>query len=237
MTLPGAPAVEVDAGNRWIFRAGSLSAFLLVAGYLATFPLYALVGGPPPSGIEAHLAHYGGHVAGWWGILGLMVSTDLLFAVVWLALYQALERVHRHLMLLALVCEGLFVTLDLAVTWPSHAALFVLGGNYVGATEAQRTTIVAAAGFPSAVLESPVAAIYAVLFPALGIFLAGLVMLKGGFSKSTAIVAILVGATAVVAVAGPYLSKALDLAHVVNALLVTVWFLLVAIRLHQLARR
>jgi len=233
MTLQETSAAAADPSDRSLFRVGAVCAFVLVAGYLATFPLYAAVGGPPPSGAEAHLAHYGGHLGSWWGILGLMVSTDLLFAVAWLALYQALKGVSRVLMLLALLCVGLFVTIDLAVTWPSHAALFGLSRDFAAATEAQRPVLIAAAATVAAVLESPLLGVYIVIFPSLGIFLSGLVMLKGGLSRSTAIVAVLAGVTAVVAVVGPYLSKALDLAHVVNALLVMLWFVFAAVWLRR----
>lgn len=236
MTLHENPAVGANASDRWLFRAGALSAFVVVAGYLATFPLYAQVGGPPPSGVEANLEHYGQHLGGWWAILWLMVSTDLFFAVTWLALYQALRGVDRNLMLLALGFAGLFVALDLALTWPCHAVLFALSGSYAEAAEGGRAAIVAAAGFPALAMESALLRIYGILFPALGIALAGPVMRKAAFGRSAALVAFLVGITGVVAVAGPFLSKALTLAPVVNALLVMLWFLLVGVRLLRLAR-
>ncbi len=230
-------AATIDARGTWLLGTGGVAALVLVAGYLATFPLYALVGGPPPSGTEAHLAHYARHLPGWWGILGLMVFTDLLYLVVGLALFQALRGIHGGLMILALACKVLFVFLDLAVTWTNHAALFVLGSQYAAAaTEAERAASLAAAGFAGAVMDSPLPGIYAILIPAIGIFLASLVMLKGIFNKSTAILGLAVGLSGVVAVAGPYVSKALDFAHVVNALLATAWFFLVGVRLYRLRR-
>ena len=59
----------------------------------------------------------------WWAILGLSVLTDLLLVPVALALYLALKGVDRDAMLVATAFIGLFVVLDLAVTWPNYASL------------------------------------------------------------------------------------------------------------------
>lgn len=224
-----------DMADRWLFRAGGVAALMVVAGYLATFPIYAVVGGPAPSGAEAHLAHYGAHLAGWWGILGLMVFTDIVYVVAWFALFKALGYVNRNLGLLALICPLLFVVLDLAVTWPNHAVLFSLAKDFAASTE--RAPLIAAAMFPTAVVESPVPAVYAILFPSVGPFLAGLAMWKGrGLGRFSAVVAFLVGATAVLAIAAPFISKSLEMMHVVNALLVTLWLGLAGAWLVRLGR-
>ena len=69
-------------------------------------------------------------------------------------LYLALKRVHRSAMLVATAFVGLFVVLDLAVTWSSFAALLTLGGGYAAAAnDVQRAAYVAAANYPSAVLS------------------------------------------------------------------------------------
>ena len=227
----------VDANDRGLFRAGGLAALVLVAGYLATFPLYAAAGGPPSGDAEARLLHYGEHLSAWWGILGLMVFTDLLYLMVALALYRALQGINRGLMLLAVACKALFVVLDLAVTWTNHAVLFDLGSQYAAATsDEQRAGIVATARVASAVMGTPLPSIYAIAIPSTGTLLAGLVMWKGVFGRGAAYVAVLAGVTAYVAVAGPYLTPALDLAHVVNALLETLWYLLVGVGLYRLGR-
>jgi hypothetical protein len=222
--------------DRQLLRAGGIAAIVLVAGYFATFPLYAVVGGPPPSGSEARLAHYAAHLPGWWGILGLMVFTDFLYLIAWYALHQVLKSTDRNLSLLSLVCAVLFVGLDLAVTWPNHAAMFVLGESYAVAEAADKAAVVAAAGFPAALLDSPLPGVYAIIIPSIGPFLAGVVMWRSNLSRSGAILAFLIGLTGVPSVAGPYVSKSLDLLHVPNALLVMAWFAVVGVRLLQLAR-
>ena len=230
------PASAADHEAKSFYRAGAIATLILVVGWFLTFPVYGSVG-IAPTGDEGRLLHYGGHTAGWWTILGLMVSTDLFYVVVWVALYEALKQVNRVVMLLALACHLLFVVLDLAVTWTNHAALFTLGGQYVAATtDAQRALLLAAAGSPAAVMDSPLATIYSIGIPSLGTLLAGLVMLKGGFGKLTGWLAVAVGITAVPAIVGPYIIGPSDPTHIINALIATVMYVLVGWRLFKLSR-
>jgi hypothetical protein len=226
-----------DPEAKSFYRAGAIATLILVVGWFLTFPVYGSVGIAPP-GAEGQLAHFGSHSAGWWTILGLMVSTDLVYVVVWVALYEALKRTDRLVMLLALACHLLFVVLDLAVTWTNHVALFTLGAQYVAATtDAQRAMLLAAAGAPAAVMDSPLATIYSIGIPSLGTLLAGLVMLKGGFGRLTAWLAVAVGITAVPAIVGPYIIGPSDPTHILNALIATVMYVLVGWRLFTLSRR
>src|SRR5262249_58589591 len=97
-------------------------------------------------------------------------------------------------MLVATTFVGLFVVLDLAVTWPNCAALISLSGNYAAAaTDVERANYVAAANYASAVLTSSLEAVYSILVLSLGILMVGLVMLKGNFGKSTAYVGVVTG--------------------------------------------
>src|SRR6267143_1318817 len=145
-------AVEPD--EKWLYRVGGISAFVLGISYIAIIALYVPLGAPP-SGAVARLTYLSGKTTAWWAILALSVLTDFLFVPVALSLYLALKRINRNAMLLATACVGLFVVLDLAVTWTSYASLITLSGNYAAATnDAQRAVVVAAADYPSAVLES-----------------------------------------------------------------------------------
>jgi hypothetical protein len=119
----------VDPDGKWLYRVGGISAFVLVLGYLLTFPVYAWVGDAPSSGVEAQLVYFAEHATGWWAILGLMIFTDLLYVPVFLAVYRALKGINRNAMLLAIASEGLFVVLDLAVTWTAYSALITSGIN------------------------------------------------------------------------------------------------------------
>ena len=162
-------ANAVDPDGKWLYRVGGISALALGIAYIITIPLYASVGAPP-SGGEATLTYLAGKTTVWWAILGLSVLTDLLFVPVALSLYLALKGVNRSAMLVATAFLGLFIVLDLAVTWTNYASLITLSGNYAAATtDAQRAAYVAAANYASAVLKSTLEAVYSILVPSLGI--------------------------------------------------------------------
>jgi len=227
----------VDPDGKWLYRVGGISAFVLVLGYLLTFPVYAWVGDAPSSGVEAQLVYFAEHATGWWAILGLTIFTDLLYVPVFLAVYQALKGINRNAMLLAIACEGLFVVLDLAVTWTAYSALITSGINYAAATtDAQRVVFVAAAGYPSVMLASPLLGAYAILIPSLGVLLTGLVMLRGIFNKTTAYLALATGTTGIIFM-GSYITDALYVIRIINALLATVWYLFSGYRLYRLGQQ
>jgi hypothetical protein len=227
----------VDPSGRQLYRVAGISAFVLVIGYFLTIPIY-MNAGIAPTGAEAQLIHYAPHLTDWWFILGLMVFTDLLYIPVWLALYQALKGINRNLMVLALACHGLFVVLDLALTWPNYAIMFNLSPDYVmAATDVQRATIVASASSAAAVLDSPMLRIIAILIPSLGTFLSGFVVLKGIFGKGAAYLAFAVGVTGILAAVGPLFTEALGTMHIINALLATFWYLAAGWKLYKISRQ
>lgn len=227
----------VDPEGKWLYRLGGIAAFVLVIGYFLTFPLYASAG-IAPTGAEAQLLHYAPHLTEWWAILGLMVFTDLLYIPIWLALYRSLKGISRNVMVLALICKGLFVALDLAFTWTNYAILFNFSRDYAMTTnEVQRAAIVSSAGASAAVMDSLMLKIIAILIPSLGTFLSGLVMLKGIFSKGAAYLSFAVGITGILAAFGPIFTDALGTMHIINALLATGWYLLVGWRLYKLGQQ
>jgi hypothetical protein len=212
------------------FRVGSIAAIVLGLGYVAIIPLYAHVGAPPNGG-EAWFQYLPGKTSIWWAIIALSVFTDLLYIPIALALYLALEKLNRNAMLLAVAFMGLFVVLDLAITWPHYTSILVLHGQYVAATsDIQRQGFLAAANYGSAVLNSPLFAVYAIVTLSVGILLAGLVMFKGVFDKPTAWLAIATGVSGIAAPTG------LSIAVYGNALLATIWLFFVGYRLYRLAQ-
>ena len=171
----------------------------------------------------------------WWAILGLSVVTDFLFVPVALSLYIALREVNRNAMLLATACVVLFVLLDLAVTWTNYAALITLSSQYANsASEAQRAAIVAAAAYPSVVLQSTLLFIYNSLVLAVGILITGFVMLDGNFGKSVAYLGLAIGLLGVVSVVGPFFISSLSVTIILSLVLTTVWVLLVGYKLRRL---
>ena len=228
----------VDPDGKWLYRVGGISALILAVGYIITIPIFIIVGAKP-SGVEAQLMYLAGNQTGWWAILGLMVFTDFLFVPVAFALYLALKGINRNLMLLATAFVGLFVVLDLAITWPNYAALLTLSGNYAAATnESERAVFVAAATYPSAVLASSLLGVYIILVPALGILMTGLVMLEGIFSKSTAYLGVAAGIFGILAVASPlFVSSSGSALAVLVSVLTLAWLFLAGYQLYRLGHR
>lgn len=228
----------VDPDGKWIYRLGGLSALLLGIGYFLTIPMVPLyAGGFPPPGAEARLVFFAEHAAGWWGTTALMVFTDLLYVPVFLALYHALKGINKYMMLLAFTCAGLFVVLDLAITWTAFPSLIILSGNYAAAaSDAQRAIIVAAAGYPSAIVDSPLSGIYAILFPGLGELLASLVMRKGIFSKTLAYMGMIAGVCGILAGIGPIFISELETFQYINASLAMIWYFFAGFKLYKLGQ-
>jgi hypothetical protein len=229
MDTPQTYASAIGSADKRLFRVGGLAAFAIGAAYIAIIALYATVGAPPVGG-EAWLNYLAGKTGAWWAIVGVSVLTNFLFVPVALALYFALSRVNRIAMLIGVAFVGLFVTLELAVNWVSYASLIMLSQDYLAATsDSQRAILVAAASYPSAVIASPLALVYAIGTLSFGFLVIGVVMRQGVFNKLTAYVGILTGILGIVAVAG------VSIAVILNAVSATLWLFLVGYRLYRLA--
>ena len=210
-----------------MLRIGGVAALLLAAGYVATIPLFAAAG-VPPDGAQARLDYHATTAVTWWAIVALSVFTDLLFLPVSIALYTALRRSGESAMLVATAFTLLFVVLDLAVTWPSYASLITLSQEYAtAATVDQRAIVVAAAGYPSAVLGSPLQSICSILTLSIGILVTGLVMLRGTFGRMPAVLAVTTGLAGIASVAETALSGEISLLAIATSLLTIAWLILV----------
>jgi hypothetical protein len=172
-----------------------------------------------------------GKTAFWWTILGLSVFTDFAFVPVALALYLALKGVNRNAMLLATAFVGLFVVLDLAITWSHYASILTLYNAYSkAADDANRAGYVAAANYASAILSSPLEIVYAIVTLSSGILVAGFVMQRGPFSKVTAYLGLATGFLGIASLTG------LGPIIIGNALFATAWLFFVGHRLYRLAQ-
>lgn len=228
---------EIDTDWKWLYRVGGISALVLGIGYIIIIALYVPVGAPP-RGAEARLMYLAGKTTLWWSILGLSVLTDFLFVPVAFSLYFALKGINKKVMLLATSCVGLFVVLDLTITWTNYASLITLSSNYAAATnETERAVFVTAAIYPSILLESNLLFVYNTLTLSVGILMTGLVMLRGVFSKSTAYVGLITGILGMVAVVGPFLVTALGAAIIIASILTTIWVLFAGYRLYRLGQQ
>ena len=225
-----------DPDTKWLCRVGGIAGLALGIGYIAIIGVYIAIGAPPMN-VDERLVYLASHTAAWWWILALSVLTDLLFVPLTLALYATLKGVSRSMMSLAVSCVALFVFLDLALTWTNYAALITLGGRYVSAVSpAEKAAIVAIAAVPAIILESRLLFIYNSLTLAMGMLLAGIVMLKSAFGKLPAYLGIAVGALGTIAVGGPLVFKFLGSLIVLVSLLTMIWASVVGYRLYMLGR-
>ena len=221
---------SVSLNPNRLYQAGGIAALLLAIGYVAIVPLYAHVGAPP-SGGDAWFKYLQGKTVIWWWIVALSVITDFLFVPVAWALYLALKEAGRNAMLLATVFVGLFVVLDLAVTWSHYASVLALYAKYAAASdEAQRKGYIAAANYGSAMLNSRLEIVYSIVTLSFGIFVTGFVMLRSGFHKVTAYLGL---ATGILGFAAP---TRLSAAIIGNALCATAWLFLVGYKLCELGQ-
>jgi len=222
----------VDAGAKTLIRVGGVSGLMLGVSYVIIVVLFSMAGAKPSGDGVAWLEYLDGKSAAWWGIAALSVLTDLLFLPLTAALYLAMRHVNRNAMLIGATLLGLFVLLDLAVTWPDYASLITLSGDYSAATgDAQRAAIVAAANYPASVLNSTLWAGYVIGIPALGILAIGLVMLQAGFSRVGGWVGVLTGVLGTASVIGPFLASGLGVLAIPTSVLTTIWVLLAGYRL------
>jgi len=218
-----------DVDQKQWYRVGGIAALVLGVAYIIIIFLYAQVGAPPTGGGDAWFHYLHGKTTIWWAILGLSVLTDFLFVPVAFTLYLALKEANRNAMLLATAFMGLFIVLDLAVTWSHYASMLVLYGNYSRATGAvQQTAYVAAANYASAVLASPLEIVYAIVTLSFGILVIGFVMLKGVFNRITAYLGLATGILGIVSLSG------FSVTIIMNALFATAWMLVVGYRLYRL---
>jgi hypothetical protein len=238
MTAGTWPAVATEQRDGMtLYRAGGISAIVLAVAYLVITGLYVVAGTVPDGGGAAYLSYLAGKEAAWWGITGLSVLTDVLFFPVAAALYAALAPYGRNVMLAGAGLLALFAILDLAITWPNFASLITLTGQHAAAVDdAQRAALVAAANYPASVLESSLFAVYAILVPAVGALLIGLVMRAApGFGAAVGWLGVVTGVLGIVAVIGPLAWSALDPLYILTSVLTLVWILLSGIRLLRLS--
>ena len=215
--------------KQW-YRVGAVAALALGIGYVVIILLYAHVGAPPNTA-EAWFKYLPGKTPFWWAILAISVFTDFIYVPVAFALYLALREINRNLMLLATAFVGLFVVLDLAVTWSHYASVLTLYRNYAAATnDASRASYIAAANYAAAILTSSVEVVYAIVTLSFGILLIGFVMLRGAFNKLTAYLALGTGVLGILSLTG------FGFVIIGNALFATAWLFFSAHGLYRLSR-
>ena len=227
-------ARAADVERRWLVRAGGLSGIGVALVYVLITALY-VAAGQVPTDVEARLAYHAANEGPWWAILWLSVITDVLYVPVAVALCLALAPVNRTAVLAGAGLLGLFVVLDLAITWPNYAALLTLSGQLAAATsDALLASVIDAARYPLAIVDSSLLAAYIILVPGLGILLIGLVTRGSTFGRAAVWLGVATGLTAVLAVVGPFVYEPLGAVAILTAVLTLIWLFVVGLRLLQL---
>ncbi len=215
--------------NNGYYRVAGICSILFAVAYIAIIALYIPVG--RPNGAEQWLANMAANTTQWSAIIWLSVATDFLLVPIALALYLALRNFNRNAMLLASAFYGLFVFLDLALTWINIGSLYTFAAQYAAADMPKKTILLTAALYPSAVIESNLVFVYNSLTLALAILLTGFVLLQGTLGKSTAYVGLVTGILGIFAVAASFVSESVSsIAIILTSVLTLVWFLMVGIR-------
>ena len=229
MIAEKAAADAVSADQKQWYRWGGVAALALAVGYIVIFPLFARVGAPP-SGGEAFFKYLPGKTKIWWVILWISVFTDLLYVPLALVLYTALKAVNKNVMRLAAAFIGIFVVVDLAITWSHYASILSLYNSYAAAADdAHRAAFLAAAEYAAAVLATPLEVVYAITILSIGVLLIGILMLKSQFGLIPAYLGLITGVLGIVSLTGWHL------AIIGNALFATLWLFFVGFRLIRLA--
>ncbi len=226
----------VDPEGKWLYRVGGISALVFGLAYIAIIALFVPIGAPP-RGAEAWLTSMAGNTTTWGAIIDLSVVTDFLLVPISVSLYLALKGINRNAMLIATAFVGLFVFLDLSITWTNYAALFALSGSYAAvANDAQRVVFVTAAQVPSTIIESNLIFVYNTLTLSIGILIIGFVMRRGIFNKSAAYLGIVTGILGIVAVAGSYFGSTV-IVTILASTLTMVWVMVVGYKLIRLSQQ
>ena len=229
------PTETVDTSWKGLYRWGGVFLMLVGALYFVSLAL-ALSMGATPSWGEAVLNWLAGQTTLAYTTYGVFMLTDILLVPALLALYLALKGVNKNAMLAATGFVGVFIVLDLGVSFISWVALTTISQNYAAATsDILRAAYVATANYALAATAVS-APVYSFVISSIGLLIISLVMLKGVFSRVTAylgIIASIVGFVYGISVFVPALAMSIVIAIVLSG----IWGLLAGSRLYRLGKR
>jgi len=228
------PSTSVaNPSSTWLYQVGGLSGLLIGLAYVAIIVLFVIAGTQPDSG-QAWLEIGADKINVWWAILGFSVATDLLILPFMLALYVALQPIHRGMMLVAVAMKSLFVALELSVFWPNVGVLLTYSHDYPAASDAQQATYLALANHAATLSSQTLAGVYSILVPGLGELLIGVVVLRAAFGRVAGYAALLSGALAIFAVVAGFFYDPLAQAVIAASIFSLIFYFLAGYRLYRL---
>ena len=153
---------------------------------------FSLLIGPAPSGAQEYMTAISAHKLLSIGNFALFALADILLVPSTMALYVKFRGVNQKAMIAASALMLAFVVFDFAVTEWSSLQLVGLTQTYATATgDTQRIATIATAN--SLLSTLPLNTLLSFVVSSLGVLVIAWVMLKGGFSRRTAILGIVIG--------------------------------------------
>lgn len=229
--LAGEAVAGSDLSWRRLYQAGSVSAILFVVLILVAIVLVVVA--PPPLNADGAttLQYVASHKVLYILEQALWLAPSAFALVVFLALFQALKRLHKSYAALgALVgIVSWALTLALPITGGGAPVMVYLSDQYMAATTAAQHTAFATAA-EVFIAENNITGAVGILGP-VGILILSLVMLRGVFPRGVAYLGILTGALGVVSEA---LRPLIGPGYLVYGLLLPIWFLAVGWKLYRL---
>ncbi|HYM50406.1 MAG TPA: DUF4386 family protein [Candidatus Limnocylindrales bacterium] len=227
-----AEPAQADATWRRVYRAGGVAALAVVALVLIQAPIFILY--PYPTTVLAHLTQIHDHK-----LIGLinadliMLVSELLAAVTFIALFGVLRQGHLRSMTVAL--GAFLIGMVLYVASNPTFALLYLSDQYAGATSAaQRASFLAAGEAVWATYQGTPFAVAFILGGVAALIVATVMLRSGRFGRWTAYLGLLVGATMMLPPLPALGPVALAISYV-SLLPMIVWYALVGLRLLRLA--
>jgi Domain of unknown function (DUF4386) len=220
-----------DSGWAPLLRVGAISAGMYVALTVAAIGLAIVTPSPPTSGGAATLDYIAANRTLYMVHQQLWLVPGLFTAVMYLALYVALQPLNRSLAALGCAIGGVAWALTLAMPTTSTGApaLVYLSDQYAATSDlGQRASLAAAAEGLIAINRTPTAV---GILTTVGMLIVSLVMLRGVFDRWVAYLGI---ATGLLGVGSEALRPVIEGGYAVYGVLLLVWIGAVGWRLSRL---
>ncbi len=223
------------ADSRWrmLYRIGGISAGLFVAMLLAATMLVIATPPPPTDGGAATLEYIASHRTLYIVHQQLWLVPGVFAAVMYLALYPVLKRLHPSVAALGCAVGGIAWALTLAMPTTSTGApaLVYLSDQYAAISDpAQRTALVGAAESLIAINRTPTTV---GVLTTVGLLIVSLVMARGVFPKWIAYLGIVTGA---LGIGSEALRPFIEGGYGIYGVLLLVWMGAVGWRLFRLGQ-
>jgi hypothetical protein len=229
-------AALIQGDRKRLYKAGAVSVILAGVLVLITVPLIPLLLpslAPPTvqSGLQA-LQSQGSLYATTWG---LYLVSDILYVIVFPALYFAMKQVNRTMMLIAVILNTLFVGLDVGLDIPLRLSLVGLSNSYSSSTGAAQQAYLATAKWTMDAAN--ITALVATLLQFVALILASFVMTRSqSFRRSTGYIGIVSGVLALLFIPAFALGSpsAAGIFNLGGFIFLGIWSLLAGYRLRKL---